>query len=36
MQRHTASDIFLLNLEEEEIVDTPGNHGNVLMPGQVK
>jgi hypothetical protein len=24
------------NLEEEEIVDAPGNDGNVLMPEQVK
>jgi hypothetical protein len=24
------------NLEEEEIMDAPGNDGNVLMPEQVK
>jgi hypothetical protein len=24
------------NLEEEEIVDAPGNDGNASMPGQVK
>jgi hypothetical protein len=31
--RNTPS---ITNLEEEEIVDAPGNNGNALMPEQVK
>jgi hypothetical protein len=31
--RNTPSTI---NLEEEEIVDAPGNDGNALMPEQIK
>jgi hypothetical protein len=26
----------ITNLEEEEIVDAPGNHGNASMPEQIK
>jgi len=31
--RNTPS---IINLEEEEIVDAPGNDGNASMPDQVK